>query len=140
MIIYLFHTKSLFSSLLLILKFIIARLREVYDRYGEELLKNGIPDPKTGFRCGYSFSGNTNEIFEKFFGTDNPFSIALDDKGQSLTLIELFQQKYSRLFGKRFLELRVEVECTLEELFYGCKKEILFEKIALMEDERSEKI
>lgn len=59
----------------------IARLREIYDRYGEELLKNGIPDAKIGFRSGYSFSGNTNEIFEKFFGTDNPYSIALDDKG-----------------------------------------------------------
>jgi hypothetical protein len=29
---------------------------------------------------GYRFSGNTNEIFEKFFGTSNPFAIALDGK------------------------------------------------------------
>lgn len=34
----------------------------------------------------------------------------------------------------------MEVECTLEELFHGCKKEILFERLTLMEDERSEKI
>ena len=53
-------------------------MRETYDRYGEELLKNGIPDPKLGLKGGYRFSGNTYEIFEKFFGTSNPFTIALD--------------------------------------------------------------
>jgi hypothetical protein len=44
------------------------------------LLKNGIPDQKVGIRGGYRFSGNTYEIFEKFFGTSNPFTIALDGK------------------------------------------------------------
>jgi len=44
------------------------------------------------------------------------------------------------LFFSKFKELRVNVECTLEEFFYGCKKEILFEKVHLMGDERSEKI
>jgi hypothetical protein len=28
----------------------------------------------------------------------------------------------------------------MEEFFYGCKKEILFERLSLMGDERSEKI
>jgi hypothetical protein len=27
---------------------------------------------------GYRFSGNTHEIFEQFFGTNNPFTITLD--------------------------------------------------------------
>jgi hypothetical protein len=27
---------------------------------------------------GYRFSGNTLEIFDNFFGTDNPFTITLD--------------------------------------------------------------
>ena len=29
---------------------------------------------------GYRFGGNTDEIFEKFFGTSNPFTITLDGK------------------------------------------------------------
>ena len=33
----------------------------------------------------------------------------------------------------------VNVECTLEEFFYGCKKEIFFERIVVLGDERSEK-
>jgi hypothetical protein len=44
-----------------------------------------------------------------------------------------------RLFGKRFSDLYVKVECTLEEFFYGCKKEIYFERITMLGDERSEK-
>jgi hypothetical protein len=31
------------------------------------------------------------------------------------------------------------IQCTLEELFYGCKKEVYFERIVLLGDERSEK-
>ncbi len=62
----------------------IAELREIYDRYGEEILKAGIPSEKqedsTKKRGGYRFSGNTMEIFDKFFGTENPFTITLDSK------------------------------------------------------------
>ncbi len=59
-------------------------MREIYDRYGEEILKAGIPSEKqedsTKKRGGYRFSGNTMEIFDKFFGTENPFTITLDSK------------------------------------------------------------
>lgn len=68
------------------------------------MLKNGVPDGKGGVKGGYRFSGNTYEIFEKFFGTSNPFTVSLDgkfsmyicwylffitlEKGNSLSLIE----------------------------------------------------
>lgn len=54
------------------------------------MLKNGIPDPNSdnianimnpkssGMKGGYRFGGNSYEIFEKFFGTSNPFTIAID--------------------------------------------------------------
>ncbi len=61
------------------------------------------------------------------------------DNGNSLTLIEEFQSKYMRLFGKRFTDLYVSCECTLEEFFFGCKKEVFFEKVTLLGDERTEK-
>jgi hypothetical protein len=35
--------------------------------------------------------------------------------------------------------LVVNIEVTLEELFYGCKKDIFFEKIILRPDKRNEK-
>jgi DnaJ-class molecular chaperone len=48
--------------------------RAIYDQYGEDGLKNGIPDGNGGMKGGYSFNNNAKEIFERFFGTDNPFS------------------------------------------------------------------
>ena len=56
-------------------------LKEIYDKYGSELMKNGVPDKKYGFKAGYTFQGNSYEIFEKFFGTANPFTVALDSNG-----------------------------------------------------------
>ena len=44
-------------------------------------MKSGIPDKKYGFKGGYKFLGNSFEIFEKFFGTSNPFTIALEEHG-----------------------------------------------------------
>jgi DnaJ family protein B protein 13 len=54
-----------------------------FDQYGEEILKEGIPDGKGSkldfskcieLKGGYKFSGNTLEIFERFFGSGNPFT------------------------------------------------------------------
>jgi DnaJ-class molecular chaperone len=30
-------------------------LKEIYDKYGEELMKTGVPDKKFGFKAGYKF-------------------------------------------------------------------------------------
>lgn len=54
-------------------------LKDAYDKYGEELMKTGVPDKKYVFKAGYKFQGNSFEIFEKFFGTQNPYAVALDE-------------------------------------------------------------
>jgi len=51
-----------------------------YDKYGEEILKNGILI-EGKFKGGYRFGGNPEEIFEKFFGSNNPFAYIIDNKG-----------------------------------------------------------
>ncbi len=63
-------------------------LREIYDRYGEYYLKNGIPDARGNLRGGFKFSGNCDEIFASFFGTDNPFTICLDSEGKQVSMVE----------------------------------------------------
>lgn len=112
----------------------IAELRELYDKYGETLLKNGVPSEDGSFLGGYRFSGNTNEIFTKFFGTSNPFAVALDENGNQLSPLEQFQSMLNRQMVKKLTDLYVTVNCTLEELFYGCKKYIQFERIELQGD------
>ncbi|OWF41399.1 dnaJ homolog subfamily B member 4-like [Mizuhopecten yessoensis] len=51
--------------------------REIYDKYGEDGLKNGGPSGGGGHpgpgTYSYSFQGNPHETFRMFFGTDNPF-------------------------------------------------------------------
>ena len=56
-----------------------------------------------------------------------------------MSLVEDFSNRYHRIFGKKFSDLYITCECTLEEFFYGCKKELYFERIVLLGDERTEK-
>jgi DnaJ-class molecular chaperone len=30
-----------------------SELKDIYDKFGEELMKNGVPDKKYGFKAGY---------------------------------------------------------------------------------------
>ena len=50
--------------------------RAVYDQFGEEGLKSGVPttDLTGGFSGGYVFHGNPDKVFREFFGGDNPFN------------------------------------------------------------------
>lgn len=108
-------------------------LKEIYDKYGEELMKTGVPDKKFGFKAGYKFQGNSFEIFEKFFGTLNPYTVALDEHGAQISQL---QEKSGNMdaFKTRFSNLTVTVECTLEEFYYGCQKTINFERLCLQGD------
>jgi DnaJ family protein B protein 13 len=48
----------------------------VYDQFGEEGLKNGVPTGSGGHDAwtqGYTFHGNPDKVFRDFFGGDNPF-------------------------------------------------------------------
>ena len=66
-----------------------SELRDIYDKFGETLMKSGVPDNKLGYRGGYKFQGNSFEIFEKFFGTSNPFTVSLDTYGNQVASMQL---------------------------------------------------
>ena len=55
---------------------ITARKRAVYDQFGEEGLKNGVPvgsGESGAWTQGYTFHGDAHKVFREFFGGDNPF-------------------------------------------------------------------
>ena len=55
------------------------KLKATFDLLGEVGLKQGVPDGKGGRRGGiYSFDVSPVAIFEKFFGTANPYSALMD--------------------------------------------------------------
>jgi DnaJ-class molecular chaperone len=62
--------------------------KATFDRFGEEILKQGLPDKFGGKKGCYKFAGNSFEIFEAFFGTTNPFFEIID--GTPLTSFNFF--------------------------------------------------
>jgi len=116
----------------------VPELREAYDRYGEKVLKNGIPGGDLMGQQAYRFSGDAFEIFENFFGTANPHSIALDDKGRQIQLAEkiendIHKEAITARKETHAADLTVSCECTLEEFFMGSSKIVEFECSKLTE-------
>jgi len=92
--------------------------RAVYDQFGYEGLKDGVPDAK-GERTGYEYQNNGNEIFESFFGTANPF--ADFGFGESTP----FTSRLQKPGPKKMDAVVKDLPCTLEELFNGCVKKMM---------------
>ncbi|CAD8052917.1 unnamed protein product [Paramecium primaurelia] len=109
--------------------------RTFYDKYGEEKLKEGF-FANGNLKGGYSFAGNPEEIFEKFFGTSNPFAQLIDTNGS-----ENHGTLFSHAFGGQNFpgipgpqDLEIQVECTLHELYNGCAKTVSYQRQILNKD------
>ena len=50
------------------------KTRAIFDQFGEEGLKNGLPQMGGGWTEGFTFHGDAKRVFRDFFGTDNPFA------------------------------------------------------------------
>ncbi|CDW91696.1 UNKNOWN [Stylonychia lemnae] len=110
-----------------------------YDKFGEYGLKEGIPNASGQIVGGYRFAGNSYEIFDKFFGTSNPFSDVLEDDGRD---------QYGSMFGDAFggqnqpsfpapSDIVITLECTLYEFYNGCLKKVDFDREVLSHDGRT---
>ena len=58
--------------------------KNIYDKYGDYSLKNGIPDGPEAY-MGYLFGGKPYKIFENFFGSANPYITELHKDDKELT-------------------------------------------------------
>lgn len=111
-----------------------SKLRRHYDNLGMFVFKEGVqqdPSSINKFIAGYSYRGDAFEIFQKFFGQSNPF---FSDFSESFSL-----QKYESVLQDRkqsltIPDLLVDVPCTLEELYMGCQKLVVFHKSLLQSD------
>ena len=74
-------------------------------------------DNQTNAHKSYSFSGDPIEIFENFFGTVNPFHIALDSEGKQIPMIEKVESDIHKEFVRpeqiQGQDLVLTVMCTL---------------------------
>jgi DnaJ family protein B protein 13 len=118
----------------------LATKRSLYDVYGIDALRSGITDNNRNLVGGYKYGGNGEEIFEKFFGTMNPYELIkygelMENKNGSM-----FSSAFGGLYaGEAALKenLTVELECTLEELYNGCIKKLVYERRILNSDGRT---
>lgn len=94
------------------------RNKGFYDLYGEEGLKRGVTDGKGGRRGGfYEFSLAPVEVFNTFFGTDNPYR-ALSE------IAEAFEAMTATPKLKTGKAKMLVVSATLEEIFHGKLKKV----------------
>mmetsp|Transcript_37210 Transcript_37210/g.48105 ORF Transcript_37210/g.48105 Transcript_37210/m.48105 type:complete len:249 (-) Transcript_37210:695-1441(-) len=92
--------------------------KAIFDQYGYEGLRDGIPDQDGNMKGGYKYTQNAAEIFNQFFGTENPF--ADFGFGQSVPFASRLQRN-----GPRKLDPIIkDLTCSLEELFNGCTKKL----------------
>ncbi|CAG9312917.1 unnamed protein product [Blepharisma stoltei] len=108
--------------------------KSCYDMYGEYGLKEGVIDGKGGYTGGYRYRGNAEEIFEKFFGSPNPFYGGSDEATIAGSLFGAATRGMKQVKADPPQDLIVEVPCTLAELYLGCQKRVTYEKIELNND------
>ncbi|DAZ97942.1 TPA: hypothetical protein N0F65_006367 [Lagenidium giganteum] len=104
--------------------------RAIFDQYGYDGLKNGVPDESGDMRDGYAFNDRAaDEVFARFFGTSNPFY----DFGFADTMP--FASSLRKKGPEKAEAIVVDVDCSLEELFLGVTKTLLVERKRLQNDE-----
>ena len=114
----------------------------IYDIYGSEGLRKGITDKHGNVKGAYKFLNNGHEIFEKYMGTSNPFTLIRDNEKISEEIPSVFGSAFGGQNKKQEEKLRpiiINLECTLEELYNGCVKKIKYRKNKINHDLRTTK-
>ncbi|NXW19168.1 DJB13 protein, partial [Circaetus pectoralis] len=107
----------------------------IYDKFGEEGLKGGIPLEFGGenpWSAGYVFHNNPDKVFREFFGGDNPFAEFFAEDGSELILP--FGGLRGRGAMKQDPPIVRDLYLSLEDLFYGCTKKIKISRRVMNED------
>ena len=115
---------------------ILDKRRAIYDQFGEEGLKGGVPDGSGGFTAGYTFHGDPFKVFSTFFGGNNPFAgkydLTTNDIFRFCFVLEFFNGNDMPFFGgmtgrsqpKKDPPVTKDLFLTLEEVYSGCTKKM----------------
>jgi DnaJ family protein B protein 13 len=100
-----------------------------------------VPGPSGNIIGGYRYGGNSFEIFEKVFGTTNPFADRLEDDGKD-QFGSMFGDSYGALNSVLHpapKDIKLTITCTLTEFYNGCLKKITYNRFGLMHDGRTQR-
>lgn len=94
-----------------------SELRALFDKFGEVALKFGVPDGQGGTLGGnYAYEENGDDIFEKFFGTSNPFASVIEETGRILAAGPSAEEQMKT-------NQKVYFDVALEDFYLGSTKE-----------------
>ncbi|XP_071505548.1 dnaJ homolog subfamily B member 13-like [Diadema antillarum] len=109
--------------------------KAVYDQFGEEGLKNGVPagtEDSGAWTQGYTFHGDAHKVFREFFGGNNPFSEFTDGIDGDLSMG--FGGLLGRGRKKQDPPIERDLVLSLEEIFHGCTKKMKISRRVMNED------
>lgn len=119
--------------------------REIYDQYGEDGLKGGVPGDTHG-NFTYEFHGDPRATFAQFFGGTNPFEAFFNmdspggifqhsDEFSSFGGAPVFRmQQSSRCREEQDPAIERDLHVSLEEIFTGCAKKMKINRRVLKQD------
>ncbi|KOX81220.1 DnaJ like protein subfamily B member 13 [Melipona quadrifasciata] len=107
--------------------------RTIYDQFGEEGLKNGVPGAEE-FIQPYTYHGEPMRTYKEFFGTESPYADLLYVLTQSLTLLEFPE---GRGIKRKEEPLIKTLYLTLVEVFLGGIKKMKIQRLVLVGDDKS---
>lgn len=111
------------------------RKRAVYDQFGEEGLKGGVPKSSVeagAWTHGYTFHGDAEKIFRDFFGGSNPFQEFYDRVDGDMSMS--FGGLYGRGRRKQDQSIERDLALSLEEVYHGCTKKMKISRRVMNDD------
>lgn len=110
------------------------RRRAVYDQYGEEGLKRGVPTP-TEFVQPYVYHGDPVRTFREFFGTSNPYADLLDYYENPPPM---FVSPLGRGYKEKDPTIVRPLALSLEEVYRGGLKKMKIQRLVFTDETCSE--
>ncbi|XP_057657423.1 dnaJ homolog subfamily B member 13-like [Diorhabda carinulata] len=108
--------------------------RAVFDQYGEEGLKRGIPTVDGCFPA-YRYHGDPMLTYKKFFGTTSPYADLLDVLKNPPALYQLTDG--TKCVKKKQEPIRHPLYLTLHEIYFGGVKKMKIHRLVFVNDERT---
>ncbi|XP_033208882.1 dnaJ homolog subfamily B member 13-like [Belonocnema kinseyi] len=107
--------------------------RAVYDQYGEEGLKRGVPGPQDYIQP-YVFHGEPLKTYREFFGTTSPYADLLDILEHPLPIYETLEGRGIKCKEEPLIK---PLYLTLSEIFFGGLKKMKIQRLILVGDDKS---
>ncbi|XP_041971986.1 dnaJ homolog subfamily B member 13-like [Aricia agestis] len=108
--------------------------RAVYDQYGEEGLKRGVPGP-TEYIQPYVYHGEPLRTYHEFFGTTNPYADLLDYYEHPSSI---FDSPLGKGYKVKDKDIVRPLALSLEEVYRGGTKKMKIQRLVFTDESCSE--